>query len=319
MTNPNHKLEAARDPARNENGQKRASMIKQTTVLVALLAGSIGAFDARADPTSGYQGMAISVIKAERHCFKDVIQVSGVLVPKVEIQVRAERDGSQVSQVLVEPGDTVGAGQVLARLIQTGAPNAPVTVIKSPVSGVAIEISAPVGSYVSPTSPNPMFRIVVDGELMLKGQILASTLPKLKIDQVASIEIMGIGHLAGRVGAIDNSVDAMTQLGSVRIDLASDPRLRSGAFGRAEIQAGESCDITVPLSAMLYGTEGAVVQVVRGDHVETRRVTVGSLSRGFVQIRDGLDEGDVVVGRAGGFLREGDRVRPFAMEADANR
>jgi HlyD family secretion protein len=60
-----------------------------------------------------------------------------------------------------------------------------------------------------------------------------------------------------------------------------------------------------------------VVQVVRRQRVETRRVEVGLMSAGQVEIREGLTEGDVVVARAGALLREGDPVRPETSSADA--
>ena len=36
---------------------------------------------------------------------------------------------------------------------------------------------------------------------------------------------------------------------------------------------------------------------------------------GLVEVKDGLKEGDVVVARAGTFLRDGDVVRPIVPEA----
>ena len=82
--------------------------------------------------------------------------------------------------------------------------------------------------------------------------------------------------------------------------------------GRAQIKTGQSCGIAVPLTAILYGSAGTVVQVVRRGRVETRRVETGLMSGGQVEIRDGsqLVEGDIVVARAGALLREGDPVRP---------
>ena len=62
---------------------------------------------------------------------------------------------------------------------------------------------------------------------------------------------------------------------------------------------------------------GTVVQVVRGGRVETRRVETGLMSAGQVEIRDGIQEGDIVVARAGALLREGDPVRPVGASADA--
>ena len=43
------------------------------------------------------------------------------------------------------------------------------------------------------------------------------------------------------------------------------------------------------------------------------------MSGGQVEIRDGLNEGDVVVARAGALLREGDPVRPVMARRRRSR
>jgi hypothetical protein len=111
------------------------------------------------------------------------------------------------------------------------------------------------------------------------------------------------------VRSIASEVDSNTQLGHVRISVGNEDKFKVGAYARAVVDVGRSCGAAIPLSAVLYGPEGAVVQVVREDRVETRRVRVGLLSGGNAEIREGLNEGDMVVARAGAFLREGDRVR----------
>jgi HlyD family secretion protein len=75
--------------------------------------------------------------------------------------------------------------------------------------------------------------------------------------------------------------------------------------------------VSVPLTAVLYGNAGTVVQVVRRARIETKRVEVGLIYGAQVEIREGLQEGDIVVARAGALLREGDPVRPV-VAADAN-
>jgi multidrug efflux pump subunit AcrA (membrane-fusion protein) len=86
--------------------------------------------------------------------------------------------------------------------------------------------------------------------------------------------------------------------------------------GRALIKTSQSRGVAVPLTAVLYGSAGTVVQVVRRARVETRRVEVGLMYGGQLEIRDGLQEGDMVVARAGAILREGDPVRPVTASAD---
>jgi hypothetical protein len=67
---------------------------------------------------------------------------------------------------------------------------------------------------------------------------------------------------------------------------------------------------------VLYGTAGTVVQVVRRGRVETRQIEVGLMSGGQVEISKGLNEGEIVVARAGALLREGDPVQAVMATAD---
>ena len=55
--------------------------------------------------------------------------------------------------------------------------------------------------------------------------------------------------------------------------------------------------------------------VANGNTIEQRIVTVGLTAGDLVEVKDGLKEGDVVVTRAGTFLRDGDIVRPIVPEA----
>jgi hypothetical protein len=57
------------------------------------------------------------------------------------------------------------------------------------------------------------------------------------------------------------------------------------------------------------------VQVVRGNRVETRAIETGLAAGALVEVRKGLADGDLVVARAGTFLRDGDTVRPVAAAA----
>src|SRR5689334_18740159 len=62
------------------------------------------------------RGAAVTVFKAERACFGNNVEVTGTIIAREETPVRPERMGLKVSEVLVEAGDTVTAGQTLARL-----------------------------------------------------------------------------------------------------------------------------------------------------------------------------------------------------------
>ena len=139
---------------------------------------------------------------------------------------------------------------------------------------------------------------------------------KLQINQSARIKVIGAGEVDGRVRRLSTTVEPNSQLAQVFIAVTTNRRLLVNSSGRAQIKTGQSCGISVPLTAILYGNAGTVVQVVKRQRVETRRVEVGLMSQGQVEIREGLLEGDIVVARAGALLREGDPVRPVMVAAE---
>jgi hypothetical protein len=54
-------------------------------------------------------------------------------------------------------------------------------------------------------------------------------------------------------------------------------------------------------------------------HKSGRTVTVDLLEDGQAEIREGLAEAEMVVARAGAFVREGDRVRPVTADGPPSR
>jgi len=300
---------------RSRCGQGVRSLSARYAVILTLAASvtqlgvSMQASVAEVGNTSASSDLAVTVVGAKSMCFDDTLQVTGVLVPRNEILVRPEREGLQITQVLVQPGESITSGKILARLTTgEGQEGSSGVVVRAPASGVVISASAVVGSVAS-AQAEPLFRIAGQGEMELLAEIPVRTLARLAVDQSAKVEIIGVGELSGKVRLFSGTINPTTQLGQVRIFVGSDPRLRSGAFGRATIQIGRRCAPAIPLSAILYGPGGAVVQVVRGDRVETRRVLIGLLAQDQAEVREGLAEGETVVARAGAFLRDGDRVR----------
>ncbi len=293
--------------------------IKFLAVLLTLLLAPALSFAAKKPrPPAVPGGAPVTVSKAGKACFSDTLAVTGVLQPRTLVQVRPDQEGLQLSQVLVEPGDSVKAGQALAQLARPDSqPGAVAATVAAPVAGTVLHRSAVVGTAASARAP-PLFEIIAKGELEVSADASAKDLARVAPGQKAKVKVIGAGEFPGLVRTVSPAVDPVTQQGEVRVFVGADPALRTGAFARAIVTLGENCAVTIPLSAILYGNEGAVVQVVRGDHVETRTVATGLASDGQIQIGKGLAEGDLVVVRAGAFLRDGDPVRPIpAGEATA--
>ena len=267
-----------------------------------------------ADEADAPKGAAVTVLKAAKSCFAAIVEVSGILIPREETMVRPERQGLKVAEILADAGDTVTAGQLLARLT---LPEGGLAQVQAPVAGLIASSSAVIGANASGKG-EALFSIIARNEFDLVGMVPTENIAKLKINQSAKIKVIGAGEVDGKIRRVATTVEPNSQLGQVFIGVTTNRRLLVNSSGRALITTGQSCNIAVPLTAILYGGAGTVVQVVRRAHVETKRVETGLMSGGQVEIRDGLVEGDIVVARAGALLREGDPVRPVTVSAEGN-
>jgi multidrug efflux pump subunit AcrA (membrane-fusion protein) len=291
-------------PARGLSGKL---LILAFTALISLPAHAAD----EPDPAAP-KGAAVTVLKAAKACFSNIVEVSGILIARDETSVRPERLGLKVAEVLAEAGETVTAGQTLARLT---LPEGGVTLLAAPVAGTISASTAVVGATASGKG-EALFSIIARNEFDLVGLVPVRDISKLAVNQTAQIKIIGAGEVEGKVRRVATTIEPNSQLGQVIVQVTAPRRLLVNSSARALIKTGQSCGVSVPLTAILYGSAGTVVQVVRRARVETRRVEVGLMSAGQVEIREGLQEGDIVVARAGALLREGDPVRPVTASAD---
>ncbi|MGJ4939855.1 efflux RND transporter periplasmic adaptor subunit [Bradyrhizobium sp. HKCCYLS1011] len=292
-------------------GAVRRAMVRPARVLVA-----IGLFaapaSAWAEASDAPKGAAVTVLKATKSCFDDTVEVSGLILARDETAVRPDRPGLKVAEVLVDPGDAVKAGQNLARL---NLPEGGSTMIQAPVAGTIASSSATIGAFASGRG-EALFTIIARNEYDLVGLVPSAEIGKLAANQSARIHVVGAGDFDGGIRRVAPTVEPNSQLGQAFIGIHGDHRLLINSFGRAVIKIGQSCGVAVPLTAVLYDPAGTVVQVVRQQRVETKRVEIGLMSGGLIEIRGGLNEGDAVVARAGALLREGDPVRPVMASTD---
>jgi multidrug efflux pump subunit AcrA (membrane-fusion protein) len=278
------------------------------TLAAALMLGTA----ALAADEDAPKGPAVTVLKVAKSCFSDIVEATGSIIAREETAVRPERPGLKVNEVLAEAGDTITAGQVLARL---ALPEGGSLQITAPVAGVIATSTAQIGNFAS-AKGEALFTIVARSEYDLVGLVATSDMRKLAVNQPATVRIAGSGDLDGKVRRIGPTVEPNIQQGLVYIGISSQKRLLLNAGGRALIKSGQSCNVAVPLTAVQYSPAGTVVQLIRRNRVETKRVEVGLMSSGNIEVREGLNEGDIVVARAGALLREGDPVRPvMATEA----
>ena len=288
--------------------------LTRTALAIGLGAAPATAWSAETPKAGRPPGLSVSVKTSKKMCFEDHVEVTGTLVARQLVDVSPEREGLMVNQALVEPLDTVTPGQVLARLAPMegqGDGTASVSV-RSPIAGVIARSWAFTGS---PTSTSqPLFQILVDGDLDLQAELPIGELSKLSVGQPVTVRPLGLPELTGKVQALGTALDPASQLGRIRITVSNGHDLRIGTFARGLIVVDRRCGVGVPYSSVMYEPDGKIVDVVIGGRVQARQVTIGLLSGNDVEIRSGLAEAEVVVTRSGPFVRDGEQVNPIDVQ-----
>jgi RND family efflux transporter MFP subunit len=127
----NDGVELLSDEERRQRGRRRMLIIGAIVLLVVALAAyfALRTSSDDASAAAAAQGQAmpvVSVIVPGRQAVEHVISVTGTLAARREMPVGVAGEGGMVVNVLVEPGQWVGAGQVLATIdrsvqVQTNA------------------------------------------------------------------------------------------------------------------------------------------------------------------------------------------------------
>lgn len=190
--------------------------------------------------------------------------------------------------------------------------------VRAPAGGIISRRGARIGGLALGNSfagGDAMFRIIENGDIELDAEVAETHLAKVKPGQKARVTSSGGTQVTGTVRLVAAEVDKATRLGHVRIFIGNNPDLKVGSFGRGTIETSRDRTIAVPLSAVLYSDDGASVQAVVDGKVVTRQVKTGLETGGMIAIEAGLSEGDLIVSKAGTFLRDGDAVRPVQPAA----
>jgi len=184
------------------------------------------------------------------------------------------------------------------------------TELKAPAAGTISRRAARLGA-VAGTVGEPLFQLVRNGEIEFDAEVPETVLPQIEPGQSVEVLLSGVSEaIIGTVRLVDPSVDKLSRLGRVAVALSRHPAMRAGIFARGNITVGRRQAVTVPLSAVLFGKDGAYVQLATNNVVEIRNVETGFKRGARVEIVNGLMEGQEVVVRAAAFARPGEPIVP---------
>jgi RND family efflux transporter MFP subunit len=187
------------------------------------------------------------------------------------------------------------------------------TDLKADRGGIVTAVSAEPGQVVS--AGQPIVTLADASETEIAIAVPEQDAGQLAVGQQAKVTLWAGPRRSvdGRIREIAGQADSASRTYAVRIAVAAAPQaMRLGMTASVELRSDrETAPMLVPLTALTEHANHAVVFVVDQTSKVVRRTAVGlgEASEDGVEIKSGLEPGDMVVTAGVQFLRDGMRVR----------
>ncbi len=193
--------------------------------------------------------------------------------------------------------------------------------IRSPIDGTVTQrldvvkvgnTVTPVGGVIQ-SSDSALFVVEDLDSLLVRVNVPERELAKLSVGQPAELTFDAVPNRAfkGEISLISPYVNAETATFGVRIKVTDDDRfLRPGMFARVAIVYERKPDaLQIPRTALLDGDGPPKVFVVKDGKATERAVTLGLSNGAWIEVADGLKDGEQVVVVGQGAVKPGAVVR----------
>jgi len=278
--------------------------------------------------------MTTATFRVSRGDIRSTVQASGYLEPVTQQSLYFSTSG-QVEEVLVEPGDQITKGQVLARISNSQADlsllqarneyersrleDPPATVqekklqlelaqktvdgmtLRAPFDGVVGAVDISRGDQVD--SKTAAITVFAPGRFRVETDVGEADIEKVQVGQTAEVNVTAYSDLVlegrvSRVALIANNQNGVVTI-PVTVEVASDdPRLRSGLGADVNIIIANAEDVArVPIEAVAPDSQGRyyVTKVTDDGQQQAVPVEIGATDGLWVEIKSGLAEGDRVL------------------------
>lgn len=193
--------------------------------------------------------------------------------------------------------------------------------VTAPFSGVITKRYADTGSMIqagtsSSTQVMPLVKLSENSLLRLILPVPESAVPTVHIGQQVEVRVPSLKRsFPGRVARFSDKVASATRTMDAEVDVPNPSLiLVPGMFAEVDLALDRHDQaLTVPAVAVDMGgdeSSGKVALVTPNDRVTFRTVQLGIQNADNVEIKSGLNPGDMVVTGNRGSLREGQQVRP---------
>jgi len=193
--------------------------------------------------------------------------------------------------------------------------------IVAPFDGVVIQRNINVGDLVSkegsissPNAKNNLFTVAVVDRLRLFVNVPANFGPFLNPGLTAEVTVPQLPNRTFKFDflTVAKGFDVNTRTAVTVFTIDNEDRaLWPGSYATVRLTAAvESGAVTIPTSAMVFQERGAqVVVLTEEDRVHFKNIVVAKMFDNYVEVKEGIAEGDRIVNNPSAALLEGDKVR----------
>lgn len=189
------------------------------------------------------------------------------------------------------------AGQAQAKAaLQQARTALAYTHIVAPFDGLVTEKKADVGTLAS--TGMAIFTIEDRRRYRLETTVNENDLHFVREGQQVPVSIDALGDRAfkGRVVEIVPAADPASRSFLVKVELPSEPALRSGLFGRAQFARGQRTALLIPRTAIVERGQLQGIYVLDQNNIAgLRYITLGKSSAAQVEVLTGLQQGETLI------------------------
>jgi len=273
--------------------------------------------------------LTVSVEKVTRMDITDSIQIFGMVRLRQESFLASQFDGRLTGFTLLQ-GDRVKQGQEIGIIVPAGreALNQATKELNeqqrqimeqeireiplyAPISGTVLEVMQHNGDVLQ--QGESIVHIADLGQLDIYGDLPVSYLPQVKRLNALRVSFVDYPHvpLLLPISAFDGQVDAQKQTIQIRLALRNPgEEYRPGMMVSLDFPDRVHTGALVVTRPALLEEEGVYsVFVLKDDVVEKREVQIGIKHDDYVEVIQGLDEGDLVANQKAYSLTDGMKVQ----------
>jgi len=239
----------------------------------------------------------VKVLRVQLQELSEALEYSGNITAQDEAIVYSKVSGKIMEKVKVD-GSAINKGETIAYIdrdeVGLKFEKAPV---ESPLSGIVGRVYVDIGQNVNVQTPIAL--VVNMDKVKINLDIPEKYLSRVSLGQVAQINVDAYAQeeFSGRVTKISPVVDLETRSAPIEIMVDNpDHRLQSGMFAKVRLILKEHKNAPAILKEAIIGKEPDLyVYVVENNKAILKKVTLGLRQGPYLEVREGLKEGDLIV------------------------